>query len=241
VSDILAPYLLLADLLDAVPTVLFCLKDVDGRYLSVNHAFVDRTNASARRDVIGHRAHELFPAELAERYEAQDAEILGTVQPLRDELELITRRDGRVGWFLTTKLPVVDGRGRCLAIATVSVDLDAAEDADGDVAALAKVVRFVHATLAQPVSVDQLSGEAGLSTDQLERRMRRVFGLSPKQFVVKARVEEAARLLASTDHALADIAVSCGWYDQSAFTRQFTRVVGCTPGEYRAGKRAPQS
>lgn len=240
-TDLLAPYLLLADLLDAVPSVLFCLKGVDGRYLSVNHAFVERTNAQTRRDVVGHRAHELFPAELADRYEAQDAEILGSLQALRDELELITRADGRVGWFRTTKLPVLDARGRCVAIATVSVDLDATEDADGDVAALAKVVRFVHGALARPVTVEQLSAEAGLTTDQLERRMRRVFGLSPKQFVVKARVEEAARLLASTDHSLADIAVSCGWYDQSAFTRQFTRVVGCTPGEYRARKRAAQS
>jgi hypothetical protein len=69
---------------------------------------------------------------------------------------------------------------------------------------------------------------------QLERRMQKVFGLAPKQYVVKARVDEACRLLTHTNDPLATIAAACGWYDQSAFTRQFTRVTGCPPGEFRS-------
>ena len=38
------------------------------------------------------------------------------------------------------------------------------------------------------------------------------------------------------DAILADVATRCGWYDQSAFSKQFTKVVGVTPGEFRRGK-----
>jgi AraC-like DNA-binding protein len=87
--------------------------------------------------------------------------------------------------------------------------------------------------LTRTVEVAELAAAAGLTATQLERRMRRALGLSPRQYLLRTRVDEATRRLATTDEALADIAHACGWYDQSAFTRQFTRVAGCTPGEYR--------
>ncbi|GIT46243.1 MAG: hypothetical protein Ct9H300mP12_08280 [Acidimicrobiales bacterium] len=56
--------------------------------------------------MIGARAVDLFPKELANRYEEQDHRVFAEGEPLRDELELIRRPDGRTGWYLTTKLPV---------------------------------------------------------------------------------------------------------------------------------------
>ena len=235
-SEWLAPYRLMAELLDGAPQVLFCVKDVDGRYLAVNHAFVERTTTRSRREVIGRTADELFPAELAARYQAQDAEVIGHGVPVRDELELITGPDGRPGWYATTKLPVRDDAGRLVAIAVVSVDLARGAD-DADVSALARAVHHVHEHLTDNVTVEEMAGAGGFTVAQLEHRMPRVFGVSPKQYMIKARVEEATRLLADTDLAVADVAQRCGWYDQSALNRQFTRIVGCTPGEYRARHR----
>jgi PAS domain S-box-containing protein len=240
VADPLGTYQQLAELLDSAPAVLFCLKDVEGRYLAVNHAFVERTSVRTRREVIGRSAAELFPAELARRYEQQDRELLADGQPVRDELELITGPDGQPGWYVTTKLPVLDDAGVLVAIAVVSVDLGRDEDGGADIVGLQRAVQHVHQSLDASPSVEELAAVAGLTVAQLERRMHRVFGLSPKQYVMKARVEEANRLLATTDRPLAEIAQACGWYDQSAFTRQFTRVVGSPPGEYRARNRSPR-
>lgn len=50
---------------------------------------------------------------------------------------------------------------------------------------------------------------------------------------MRFRVGRAIDLLATTQLALADLAARCGYYDQSAFTRQFRRVVGVSPGAYR--------
>jgi PAS domain S-box-containing protein len=235
-TDWLAPYRLMAELLDGAPQVLYCVKDADGRYLAVNHAFVERTTTRSRRDVIGHTADQLFPPELAARYQAQDTEVIGHGTAVRDELELITGPDGRPGWYATTKLPVRDDGGRVVAIAVISVDLARGAD-DADVGALARAVQHVHEHLTETVSVDEMARASGFTVAQLEHRLPRVFGVSPKQYVIKARVEEATRLLAETDMPVADVAQRCGWYDQSALNRQFTRVVGCTPGEYRARHR----
>ncbi len=79
-----------------------------------------------------------------------------------------------------------------------------------------------------------MAAAVAMSVSQLERRMRRTFGLSPGQYLLRVRVDEATRRLTDTDEPLPSIAVNCGWYDQSAFTRQFTRLAGCTPGEFRS-------
>ncbi|MBT5084434.1 MAG: PAS domain-containing protein, partial [Actinobacteria bacterium] len=99
----------LVELFDALPHVMFCMKGADDRYLAVNDAFVRRSGRTSKREVIGARAIDLFPTQLAERYEEQDALVLATGEPLRNELELIRRPDGSFGWYMTVKLPVMEG------------------------------------------------------------------------------------------------------------------------------------
>jgi len=54
-----------------------------------------------------------------------------------------------------------------------------------------------------------------------------------KEFVLRARVQAAAELLRSTGRPIAEIALDCGFYDQSAFTRQFRKRTGVTPERWR--------
>ncbi len=76
-----------------------------------------------------------------------------------------------------------------------------------------------------------------MSVAQLERTARRVLGLSPKQLVMRFRLEEGLRLLTTTELALTEVARRCGYYDQSAFSRHFRKVVGSPPAAYRAAHR----
>ena len=66
----------LIGLLDDLVNVMFCAKNTDGRYTAVNTAFVRRSGRSSKRDVLGQRASDLFPAELAARYEEQDERVV---------------------------------------------------------------------------------------------------------------------------------------------------------------------
>jgi AraC-like DNA-binding protein len=84
------------------------------------------------------------------------------------------------------------------------------------------------------VPVGDVAAAASMSVVQLERTIRRTIGISVRQLLVRFRVERAIALLDTTDSTLSDIAARCGYYDQSAFTRQFRRVVGVSPGAYRS-------
>lgn len=222
------------DVLATVPGVMFCVKSVDGTYVSANQAFADRAGVSGPGDVVGRTAHDLFPAELADRYDAQDRDVLATGRMLTNQLELITRPDGRYGWFLTSKSRWTGADGHPAGLVSVSVDLRTPADAAAPHGQLIDAVELVRHRFREPLTVADIAAAAGMNPAQLERATRRVLGLSPKHLVMRFRLEEALRLLDTTAMTVAEIAVACGYYDQSAFTRHFRRVVGYPPTRWRA-------
>ena len=222
-------------LFDALVNVIFCVKGADQRYQVVNTAFVQRTGRKSKREVVGRRAIELFPSALAERYEEQDAALFKTGEPLRDELELIGRSDATLRWYLTTKLPVFDrGSGMVASLVSVSRDLQMPSHEGIEVESLTRVVELVNESYDQVLRVADMAAAADCSASRLERRMKRVFGLTATQYVQRVRVDRATELLAHTDRSLADIATSCGFYDQANFTRKFARLTNTTPAQFRA-------
>ncbi len=227
----------LLTLCDDLTGTMFCAKDVSGRYVVVNEAFVRRTSEPSRRAVVGRRAHELFDSHLADRYEAQDQSVLETGRALHRELELIRHHGGRPGWYLTSKVVVrsvsAADAGTVVGLVSISQDLRAHDADDAAVASLARVVAFIHGRLGDPPTVAELAAAAGCSPSTLDRRIRRVFALSPQQLVLRARIDHAAALLTGGDLPLADIATACGFYDQAAFTRTFGRLTGETPAQFR--------
>lgn len=227
------------ELLDLLVDVMFCMKDTDSRYLAVNSAFLRRTGRTSKRDVIGRRAMDLFSAPLARRYEEQDRRVFATGRPLRNELELIRRPDDGLGWYVTTKLPISsrDDPARPCGLVSISRDLRTPSADDSTPQALTRVIEHVRENLTETIRVADLAAAAGLSESQLERRMRKTFGLSAMQYVLRARSERAAELLADTDLPLAEVAVLAGFYDQADLTHRFARLTNETPAQFRAHQR----
>lgn len=215
-----------------LPDVMFCLKDSDRRYRALNQAFAERTGIKDPRRLLGRRAEDFFPPALADAYLDQDRQVLGGNE-IVDRLELSTNRDATQGWYLATKVPLHDRAGRIIGLASVSRDLRAPREGDAELAGIAKVAEHVRDHLDEPLRAVELASIARLTPTQLERRMRRVFQLSTTQFVRKARIENAARLLRDTPMAIAGVALECGYGDQTALTRQFRSTVGMPPAAYR--------
>ena len=186
----------------------------------VNQAFADRAGVREPAQVVGRSAPDLFEEELATSYIRQDTELWSSRQPLRNQLELITRPDGTLGWYVTTKVLVTDVDGSEF-LASLSVDLRAAGDAPTAHAGVAAAVDYARRHCTEHVVVADVAAAASMSVVQLERTTRRIIGISVRQLLVRFRVEQAIALLATTDLPLSDIAARCGYYDQSAFTRQF--------------------
>lgn len=224
-------------LCDDLTGTMFCAKDVTGRYVVVNDAFVRRTSERSRRTVVGRTATELFLPHLAQRYDEQDRTVLDGGRSLHRELELIRRPGGAPGWYLTSKEPVRDDAGAVVGLVSISQALRAGDADAATVAALSRVAAFVQDRLAEPPTVAELAAAAGCAPSTLDRRVRRVYALSPQQYVLRARLDHAAALLGGSDHTLAEVAAACGFYDQASFTRTFGRFTGETPAQFRRSAR----
>jgi PAS domain S-box-containing protein len=218
-------------LFDAINDVLYCVKDRDRRYVTVNDAFVRRAGMRNRSELIGRTAGEVFPAILAAGYEQMDDEVFAKGETVRDRIELITQASGGMGWFVAHKTPVRNLSGEVIALAGISRDLG---DTRSDLGALANIVDTLHRDYGQPLRIEGLASQSGLSWSQFQRRVRSITGLTPRQLLTKTRIEAAAQSLIKSNKPLSAIATECGFYDQAAFSRQFRASTGLTPSDYRS-------
>ena len=79
-----------------------------------------------------------------------------------------------------------------------------------------------------------LARECGLSASQFSRAFRHTVGETPHQWLIRQRIECAKALLRGNESTLAEIALICGFCDQSHFNRTFKRFTGMAPGQYRS-------
>ncbi|MDT3442939.1 MULTISPECIES: helix-turn-helix domain-containing protein [unclassified Pseudofrankia] len=92
---------------------------------------------------------------------------------------------------------------------------------------------YVAAHIGESMSLAQLAACAALSPYHFARQFRVARGCSPHEFVLQQRVEHAQRLLSRSRMPIRDIALDCGFCDQSHMTRVFKRHLGVTPRQYR--------
>ncbi len=216
-----------------VPDIVFCIKNLDGVYVSANQAFASRLGLPTYRDIIGKTASQLFPDYLAAIYETQDQEVFTTGHDITDKLELVNASHTGMGWYLASKLPLKGKNGEIIGLASISRDLQEPGDEDLKFAGLARIVNFIQEHYSEDLKLSELAAKIDLSVVQLDRRMKKIFKLSTSQFIRKTRIGAASKMLRSTDSSISQVALGCGYGDQSAFTRQFKTTVGMTPGEYR--------
>jgi PAS domain S-box-containing protein len=221
-------------LFDCLGDLVFFIKNRRGEYVLVNQTLVKRCGRREKAELIGRRVDELFPAPLASGYRAQDEAVFQHGTAIRNQLEIHFYASGGKGWCLTNKLPLRDKAGSVIGLMGISKDLQAANERSRDYASIARVVKHIQAAFGAPLRVNQLAKLAGLSPYQFEQRIRAIFQITAGQFIQKVRMENAMRRLRESGMAIAQIALECGYSDQSAFTRQFRQTTGMTPSDYRA-------
>lgn len=74
--------------------------------------------------------------------------------------------------------------------------------------------------------------EFGLNYDHIRNKFKKLYGMSPSQFLTLKRVQKAATLLENSNKSCTEIAVECGFSDASHFSKLFKRQYGCSPSEF---------
>jgi len=97
---------------------------------------------------------------------------------------------------------------------------------------------YLHAHVAEPITLSRLSQVSGVDRFHLARTFRRVLGMTPAEYVRHLRLESGCRALVETDQPIVEIALDCGYSSQAHFTHAFRAHVGATPAAYRRARRS---
>jgi AraC family transcriptional regulator len=92
---------------------------------------------------------------------------------------------------------------------------------------------IIEANLDGEIPLTQLARECGLSTGHFSRAFKDTMGIPPHQWLLRRRIENAMRLLRDQQLSLPEVALACGFSDQSHFTRVFAKLSGTSPGAWR--------
>ena len=220
-------------LFDQLADVVFFVKDTDGCYVVVNHTLMQRCGCRRKSELIGHSPLDVFPAELGASYTSQDQYVIRSGRAMHNQLELHLYTNQTPCWCLTHKIPLFDGEGQIIGLAGISKDVQMPDKNHPVYQRIADVVAYIQKNYAEQMKLERLARIGGMSVTQLERHIQRIFQLTPKQLIIKVRIEAAIRLLLERERSIADIAYACGYADHSAFSRQFKVVVGISPTDYR--------
>lgn len=99
---------------------------------------------------------------------------------------------------------------------------------------MAEIVETLRRRATQPLDLVAFAAEYGMSPATLRRRFTLETGLPPKAFQLRARMDQAKQLLATTDEKIETVAAMVGLDDPFYFSRVFHEYEGCSPREFRA-------
>ena len=225
---------LLERLFDRSPDVAFFVKDAAGRYVAVNESLLARHGLKSKSQVIGKCPRDICPGDFGRIPTEQDGKVLRTGRPLVDHLEMQWHRPNDPVWCLTTKLPILDATGSVIGLIGFSRDIRVQVQPQEIPQDFAKALADFEQSLSPEVTPAWLARRSHLPPQRLARLIKRLFGLTPNQFITKSRIAAASRMLRDSALSVAEIALACGFSDHSAFARAFRSATGMTPSMFRS-------
>lgn len=86
------------------------------------------------------------------------------------------------------------------------------------------------------ISLSEIADSAGISKTEANRCFKTVLSTTPYQYLLETRLEHACHLLVTTTLSIHDIAMQCGFHEDSLFGSSFRKRTGMTPLQYRRKK-----
>ena len=107
-----------------------------------------------------------------------------------------------------------------------------------DLERIKEAMTYMQQNFSGKVRLEDVADSLAISKSELCRCFRRVLRVSPMEYLIQFRLEEAGRQLVSTDKSVTQIALETGFDSPSHLGRFFLKSFGCTPRQYRGEKNA---
>ncbi|QUI22434.1 helix-turn-helix transcriptional regulator [Vallitalea pronyensis] len=104
---------------------------------------------------------------------------------------------------------------------------------------LKPAIDFMHDNYHKNLKLEEIAGKTFLNPIYFLRLFKQNFKITPHQYLLKKRLDEACRMLRRTHYSISDISQRLGFCNQFYFSKTFKRHFGKTPSEYRQSKPIP--
>ena len=222
-------------LFQALPDVIFWIKDSVGRFVYVNQAFCHEVAKMSEGEVLGLKDDDVFPPALAKVFLRGDQQVLESRKAILNKPELVPNRMGGVEWRATSKIPLQDIKENWVGTAGISRKMNYGErlPTSGGQHKLEVIVGAIHENIQQRVSIASLAEAASISVSTLERLFRDHMDTTPRKFMLQVKMSAACDWLMNTEMHVKEIATGLGYEEHANFTRAFTKTMGMSPRAYQ--------
>ncbi|TWU51782.1 AraC family transcriptional regulator [Rubripirellula reticaptiva] len=222
------------ELYEYLPDVLFYAKDAQHRYIGANRrTLVDVFGMENVDELLGRTDLDFQPPALAEAYHAEDRRVMEGGKIIPNQVWLVPHVRGTPRWYVSTKTPLFSPVGETIGIAGAMYPVTTRDDQLAFFQELSPVIQYIDDHYTESISMTEMAALANLSATHFNTRFRAVLRLSPTEYVLSRRIQQAQQLLTQTEKTIIEIACEIGFFDQSHFTKRFRRVTGLTPLGYR--------
>jgi len=211
--------------------ICFFIKDTEGRLIAVNSQLLKRYNLSHESDIIGKTDFDFVPYSLAEKYRKDDNNIIETGKPMLNILELVLNPMGIPSWCITNKFPVISKNNKIIGISGNIHNIYNGTFNFDNKNFFYNILQYIDTNFNRKISIGELSRHFNLSKRSIERYFKKHLSISPEQFLIKTRIFKSCDYLRKGEY-ISTVALECGFYDQSSFTRHFKKQMGMTPLQY---------
>ncbi len=200
---------LLRTVIDNLPIAVYA-KDPQGRKTLANRTDLQNIGLP-EAEVLGKTDSELFPPEVAARFEADDRTVLNSGKPVIDREELLTNRDGRTFWQLTSKVPLHDATGQIIGLVGIGRDISERKHA-------MEALQKSEANLKEAQDIARLGRwELDLTTNRLywSDTIYEIFEIDPQRF--DASYETFLNVIHPDDRSMVDQAYTTSLHNKTPY------------------------
>lgn len=220
-------------LLDTLHDTAFFFKDLESRHTMKNARGVASAGVATEDEVLGKVGDEFWYPERIALFRKQDQEVMKTGKPIINALCLTPERGSNTA-IVFSKFPLRDKGGKIIGLAGVWREADSVKSLPPEYSKLSAILEYMHGSFSEGITIDDLASKANLSRSQFTRTFRKLFGLSPYDYLKNLRINAASGLLRETTLKTTEIALQTGFYDHSHFSKVFKEIMGMSPRDFRA-------